>query len=66
MIRFCDGCKIAYHDRDMFSENLCYSCHYAGPLGIEQEGKKILAQLNVSRQPVEGPAPDSKQGKLFE
>jgi hypothetical protein len=50
----------------MFNENLCYSCHYAGPLGIEKEGIKILAQLNVSRQPVEGPDPASKQGKLFE
>jgi G:T-mismatch repair DNA endonuclease (very short patch repair protein) len=64
MIRFCDSCKIAYHDSDMFSENLCYSCHYAGPLGVEQEGKKILAQLN-GRQPVEGPDPDEKQMKLF-
>jgi hypothetical protein len=55
MILFCNICKTAHHDADMYNESLCYSCFYAGSARVIKDVPDSL---------VVGPDPDI-QLKLF-
>jgi hypothetical protein len=66
MILFCNRCRCAYREADMFSESLCFSCHYKKE--VNEEKKPAGQILTAAEGPgsSDNPGPDAKQGKLFD
>lgn len=79
MIMFCLSCRRAHHDKDMYSDDLCFSCLYGKSKFESKQNKELRKSLGIKRRAnhkneiltednAEGPVreigPDAEQGQL--